>query len=111
MHLVLQAIGKVNTLLAKELAVKFDAAKGSLKGVNPQLASFLSSSLDTNMKHLQNLPATMGYLRDPKGAQPLELNAKHKRCSVHFATESEMQSQEVHALKQVSNIAAHLWGP
>ncbi|WIA10944.1 hypothetical protein OEZ85_011107 [Tetradesmus obliquus] len=64
--LITQAIGKVNTLLAKELAVKFDAAKGSLKGVNPQLASFLSSSLDTNMKHLQNLPATMGYLRDPK---------------------------------------------
>jgi hypothetical protein len=66
----MQAIGKVNTLLSKEIAAKFEAANGQLKNVNPQLAGFLSSSMASTLAGLQELPATMGYLRD-EGVLPL----------------------------------------
>lgn len=54
----------MNTLLSKQIASKFEAAGGHLKGVNPKLASFLNSSMASTLAGLQELPATMGYLRD-----------------------------------------------
>lgn len=103
LHL-LQAIGKVNTMLSKEIAAKFEAANGQLKGVNPQLAGFLSSSMATTLASLQELPATMGYLRDSGAQLAVQQQRVHEDAKMLNGSYARRLSCACHTKEPVADV-------